>query len=111
MARREEGVRDRSRFSNKATGFDFGKPSLLTLRHAAGSKTCKYAAPKPSALAKAAKKEAKKDGRAPAIKKPSKQARKEALKRMLEEEREIAEEMQAEQLRAEEIKRSGYTSE
>lgn len=93
-------------FTNLATGFNFGKPSLLTLRHAAGSKTCKYAAAKPSALAKAAKKEAKKDGGASAIKKPSKQSRKVALKAMLQEERELCEEM-----RAEEISRSGYTSE
>ena len=46
-------------FTNLATGFNFGKPSLLTLRHAAGSKTCKYAAAKPTAQQKMAAKKRK----------------------------------------------------
>ena len=43
-------------FSSKATGFDFGKPSLLTLRHAAGSSTCSYSKPKLTREERAGKK-------------------------------------------------------
>lgn len=43
-------------FSSKATGFDFGKPSLLTLRHAAGSPTCSYSKPKLTREERAGKK-------------------------------------------------------
>ena len=50
-------------FTNKATGFDFGKPSLLALRHAAGSATCSYVKPKPTADQRAAAKRARDDRR------------------------------------------------
>ena len=43
-------------FSRKSTGFDFGKPSLLTLRHAAGADTCSYSKPKLTKQEKAVKK-------------------------------------------------------